>query len=520
MNAENNARPVINPWLVVISVMLATFMEVLDTSIANVALPHIAGNLSASIDEATWVLTSYLVSNAIVLPASGWLSRYFGRKRLLITCVVIFTVASFLCGIAPTLGLLIAARVLQGVGGGALQPLAQAIMLESFPPAKRGMAMAAYTVGVIAAPIAGPVFGGWITDNFDWRWIFYINIPVGMFAVMMMNRFIHDPAHIRDSKPGRIDAIGLGLMAIGVATLQIILDKGQEDDWFSAPWIRWFAVISAVCLVWFIYWELHHEHPVVDLRVFKNRNFAVGTLLITMVGLVAYVPITLLPEYLQNLLGYTAQESGIAQSSRGVGVLMLTFVAGYLTGRVDSRKLISVGFIINAIAIFWLSRLNLNMAVSSITLPNFLQGMGMALVFVPLTTTSMGMLRDSQIGNATGIYNLMRNVGASVGISVATTMVTRHAQAHQVVLVAHATPYDPAYQAKLGAINAALGQPNTGWGQNASPALGMIYQEIVRQATAMAYADAFRWLALLCLLSVPVIILFKRVQRKGPVAAH
>ncbi len=519
MNAEKTT-PLVNPWLIVISVMLATFMEVLDTAIANVALPHIAGNLSASVDEATWVVTSYLVSNAIVLPASGWFSRYFGRKRFLITCVIIFTSASFLCGIAPTLGLLITARVLQGAGGGALQPLAQSIMLESFPPAKRGMAMAAYTVGVIVAPIVGPILGGWITDNYSWRWIFYINIPVGVFAVLMMKRFIHDPAHIRDSKPGRIDAIGFGLMAIGLAALQLILDKGQEDDWFGTPWIRWFALIAAVSLAVFVVWELREKQPIVDLRVFKNRNFAVGTLLITMVGMVVYVPLTLQPEFLQNLMGYTAQESGLAQSSRGLGVLLLTFVAGYLTSRVDSRKLIGTGFIINAAAIFWLSHLSLDLATANIIWPNFLQGVGMALVFVPLTTTAMGMLRDAQIGNAAGIYNLMRNIGASVGISIATTLVTRQAQFHQVMLVAHATPYDPALQAKLQQINSALAQPNAGWGQGPSAALGLIYQDIVRQATTMAYVDAFRWLALLCLVSVPAVILFQRVRAKGPVAAH
>ncbi len=519
MNPEDSSLPAVNPWLIAISVMLATFMEVLDTAIANVSLPHIAGSLSASTDEVTWVVTSYLVSNAIVLPASAWFSRYFGRKRFLLACIMIFTTSSFLCGAAPTLGLLVVARILQGAGGGALQPLAQSIMLESFPAAKRGTAMAFYVVGVIFAPIVGPVLGGWITDNYDWRWIFYINIPVGILAVTMIRRFVHDPAHIRDSKPGRIDAVGFGLMAVGLATLQIILDKGQEDDWFAANWIRVFAGISVVSLAAFIGWELRQKHPIVDLRVFQNRNFAVGTFLITIAGFAVYVPLTLLPEFLQNLLGYTAQQSGLAQSSRGVGVLLLTFVAGYLTTRMDSRKLIALGFCVNAAAIFWLSHLNLDITGRNVAWPNFLQGLGMAMVFVPLTTTTMSMLRNSQLGNGAGFYNLMRNLGASVGISLATTMVARHAQAHQVALVAHATPFDAAYQQRVQALNSALGQPGGDWGQTASPALANIYHTIVTQATTMAYADVFRWLALLCLVCMPVVILLKRVKGRSPAAA-
>lgn len=519
MHAEK-PETVVNPWLIAIAVMLATFMETLDTAIANVSLPHIAGNLSTSIDEATWVVTSYLVSNAIVLPASAWFSRYFGRKKFLITCIIIFTLASFACGAAPTLGALVFARVLQGAGGGALQPLSQAIMLESFPPAKRGMAMAAYAVGVIVAPIAGPILGGWITDNYSWRWIFYINIPVGIVAIMMIKRYVHDPAYIKASKPGRIDAIGFGLMALGLATLQIILDKGQEEDWFATNWICLFAAISAVSLVAFVLWELKEKHPIVDLRVFTNRNFAVGTFLITIAGFAIYVPLTLLPEYLQNLMGYTAQESGLAQSSRGLGVLLLTFVAGYLTTRIDSRKLIGLGLTINALAIFWLSHLNLDISVNYIVWPNFLQGMGMALVFVPLTTTTMGMLRNSQMGNATGMYSLMRNLGASVGVSIATTLVARHSQMHQTILVAHATPYDPAYQTQLQNLNTALAQPNPNWGQSVSPAMVEMYHGIVRQATAMGYADAIRTLSMLCFICVPAVLLFKRTKSRGAIAAH
>ena len=498
-----------NPWLIAVSVMLATFMETLDTSIANVSLPHIAGNLSASTDEATWVITSYLLSNAIILPASGWLSRYFGRKRLLLTCVGIFTFSSFLCGVAPTLGLLIVARIFQGIGGGALQPLAQAIMLESFPPAKRGAAMAAYAMGVVVAPIMGPLVGGWITDNYSWRWIFYINIPVGLVAIAMIRRFIHDPNYIRNAKPGRIDAIGFGLMAIGLAALQIILDKGQEDDWFGAPWIRWAALVCAASLIAFLLRERQVKNPIVDLRVFANRNFLVGTFMVMMVGMVVYVPATMLPQFLQELMGYTALDSGVAQCSRGLGMAITIFPVGYLVSRLDGRKLIGFGFFVAAFSIFWLSKLNLDLAMANIRWPLFLQGIGMAFVFVPLTTTAMGMLTNEQMGNATGIYNLMRNLGGSVGISIATTFVARHAQAHQTVLIAHLTPYDAAYRERLQILQNAV-TPHT-----PSLAVASVYHTVVQQANTMAYVDTFRWLAVLCVMFTPAFIFFKKVQNRS-----
>ena len=512
-----NAQPkhVINPWLIAVSVMLATFMEMLDTSIANVSLPHIAGNLSASTDEATWVITSYLLSNAIVLPASGWLSRYFGRKRLLLTCVGIFTTSSLLCGMAPTLGLLIFARVLQGAGGGALQPLAQAIMLESFPPAKRGAAMAAYAMGVVVAPIMGPLVGGWITDNYAWRWIFYINIPVGLVAIAMIRRFIFDPEYIRNAKPGRVDALGFGLMAIGLASLQLMLDKGQEDDWFGATWIRWTTVVCAVSLIAFLVWEWRAKNPIVNLRVFANRNFAVGTFMVILVGMVVYVPATLLPQFLQELMGYTAYDSGMAQCSRGLGMMLFVFPVGRMVSRVDSRKLIIFGFTVAAISIYWLGQLNLDMAMANIQWPLFLQGMGMAFVFVPLTTTTMGMLSNEQMGNATGIFNLMRNLGGSIGISIATTFVARHAQIHQTTLVAHLTPYDAAYRERLLTLQNATGT------HDSATALAGLYHTLVQQATTLAYVDTFRWLGMLCLICIPVIMLFKKVRPHGPaVMAH
>jgi len=505
----------INPWWIAASVMLVTFMEVLDTTIVTVALPHIAGSLAASTDEVTWVVTSYLVSNAVILPASGWFSRYFGRKQFLIGCIIAFTIASFLCAIAPSLGFLVIARVLQGIGGGALQPLAQSILLESFPAEKRGIAMAVYGLGIVVAPIFGPLMGGWITDHYDWRWIFYINIPIGVIAVLMNQRFIHDPSYIKNANPGRIDVIGFVLMAVSIVTLQMILDRGQEDDWFSATWICWFAAVSAVTLVIFIFWELRNDAPIVDLRVLKNRNFALGTFLIAAVGVAVYSPLTLIPQFLQNILGYSAFTSGLTQSPRGFGSIVGMFAVGYLSSRVDNRKLIGVGFFLVGVSTFLLGDINLEISRTSIQFPYIMSGFCTAMVFVPLTTTAMGMLRNAQIGNASGIFNLMRNLGGSVGISLTTTLIARGAQAHQAVLVTHLTPYDAAYQDRLHTLQTALGNH-----PGSSAALGEIYQTLVRQANMLAYIDAFRWLALMCVVCCTAAFFLKKVPRRGAVAAH
>ena len=499
--------------------MLATFMEVLDTTIVTVALPHMAGNLSASNDEATWVVTSYLISNAVVLPASGWFSKYFGRKRFLIACIILFTFASFLCAIAPNLPVLVLARMLQGVGGGALQPLAQTILLESFPPEKRGVAMSAYGMGIVVAPILGPLVGGWITDHYSWRWIFYINIPIGIIAVLMNQRFIHDPPHIRDVRPGRIDMIGFALMAVSVITLQLILDKGQEDDWFAAVWIRWFTLVSAATFIAFVFWELRVDSPIVDLRVLRNRNFAVGSVLIALVGVAVYSPLTIIPQFLQNILGYTALNSGLSQSPRGLGSIAGMFLVGYLSSRVDNRKLIGVGFALVGLSTLFLGNIDLEISQRSIQLPFILSGFCTAIVFVPLTTTSMGMLRNYQIGNASGIYNLMRNLGGSIGVSLTATLVSRSAQAHQATLITHLTPYDPAYQDRLHQLQSLLHLPSTDWNQT-SAAVGVIYQAVVRQSYMLAYVDAFRWLALMCFISALSAFLFKAVPARRPASAH
>ncbi|MDQ6861982.1 MAG: DHA2 family efflux MFS transporter permease subunit, partial [Verrucomicrobiota bacterium] len=354
----NEWRPSANPWLIAVAVMLATFMEVLDTSVANVSLPHIAGNLSASTDEATWVLTSYLVANAIILPATNWLGQLIGRKRFLISCIIIFTLASALCGIASSLGFLIVARVLQGAGGGALQPISQAVLLESFPPQKRGAAMAVFAMGVVVAPILGPTLGGWITDNYSWRWIFYINLPIGTMAVLMVNAVVEDPPYLKRISAANIDYIGFGLLSVWLATLQYMLDKGQELDWFSSPPIVWCAVISAGSFVALIVRELTAEFPIVDLRVLKNRNFAVGAAMILLLGGLLYGTTAILPLFMQNLLHYTALDAGIAMSPRGIGALVMTIIVGRIVGKVSNKLLIGSGFLLLGYSCFMLGNIN------------------------------------------------------------------------------------------------------------------------------------------------------------------
>ncbi|MGB8368958.1 MAG: DHA2 family efflux MFS transporter permease subunit [Limisphaerales bacterium] len=500
-----------NPWLIAFAVMMAVFMEVLDTSIANIALPHIAGSLSATTDEATWVLTSYLVSNAIILPMTGWLGNYFGRKRVLLSCVMMFTFASALCGLAWNLQTLILARILQGAGGGAMVPIAQAILLESFPPAKRGAAMAMFGMGVIVAPILGPTLGGWITDNYSWRWIFYINLPVGIMAVLMQEWLVEDPPYIKRNKAATIDFIGFALLAVWLATLQISLDKGQEEDWFGSNWIRWLVAISAVSLAGFVVREFTADHPLVDLRVFRNRNFAVGVMLMTVVGVILYGTTAELPLFLQTLMGYPALQSGYAMSPRGIGAFVTTFIVGRLVGRIRSRWLLCFGFTMLAVSSYVLSDITLQVSQARVILPSILNGVAISFIFVPLTTTTMGQLRQSQMGNATGLYNLMRNLGGSIGIAFVTTMLARGAQAHQALMVGHLTPTDPVFRQRLAAAHALLvrhGDPV----RATSRAYSLVYNTLDHQAHLWAFVDNFRLFGLLALGCVPLIFLFKRIK--------
>jgi len=500
--------------------MLATFMEVLDTSVANVALPHIAGSLAAGPEESTWILTSYLVANAIILPVSGSLGALVGRKRLFVTCIGVFTLASAACGAAGSLGVMIVARVLQGVGGGALQPIAQAILLESFPPERRGVAMAVYGMGVVVAPIVGPTLGGWITDNYSWRWIFYINLPVGVLAVLMTQAFVADPPYARRGRSGPLDYLGFGLLALWVGTLQLVLDKGQQDDWFEAAWIRWASVVVAAALAAFVARELRAAAPIVDLRVLANRNFAVGVLLITVMGAILYASIALLPLFLQTLLGYPALQSGKAVTPRGVGALASMIVVGSLVRRIDGRALVGFGFAILAGATWMLGRLNLDVAMRDVVWPNVLAGVAVGFIFVPLTTVSVGDLRNEQIGNATGIYNLMRNLGGSAGIAMVTTLLARGAQVHQAALVRNVTPYDPESQQWLADVTAAL-SAQSGPATAAEQAQQLLYRIVHQQAMLLAFVDNFRLLSLLCLGCIPLVLLFRKTRTaQPPVGIH
>src|SRR5215831_9154409 len=431
----------INPWLIAVSVMFATFMEVLDTTVVNVSLPHIAGSLSASIDEATWALTSYLVANAIILPMTGWLASRFGRKRLLMLSVMGFTASSFLCGLAPTLSMLILFRVMQGATGGALQPLSQAVLLEAFPPRDRGKAMGFWGLGIVVAPILGPVLGGWLTDSYSWRWVFYINIPVGIASIVMTQLYIFDPPYLR-AESRKVDYWGIGMLAVGIGTLQFVLDKGQQEDWFSSSTITTLAIISATTLIALVIHELTTSDPIVDLRVFKARSYAVGVFLMTIVGFVLYGSMVLLPIMLQTLLGYPPLQAGIAMAPRGVGSFFMMPLVGLLTGKFDPRKLLTIGLIVGGVTLLWLSQLNLQAGYWDIFWPQLIQGSGMALLFVPLTTVSMDPIPRERMGYATSLFNLMRNIGGSIGIAMTGTMLARHNQATTSLLGSHVTMYD------------------------------------------------------------------------------
>ena len=510
------SRPAPSPWLIAISVMLATFMEVLDTSIASVALPYIAGSLSATNDEATWVLTSYLVANAVILPASSWFSLKFGRKRFLITCIAIFTVSSFLCGAATSLWMILLARAVQGAGGGALQPLSQAILLESFPPDKRGSAMAVFALGVVVAPVLGPTLGGYLTDTYSWRWAFYINIPIGILAVVLISHFVQDPPYIKNAKPGRIDGIGLGLLAVWLGSLQIILDKGQEDDWFGATWIRWAFVILVVGFVAFLIREVRHDKPLVDLRVFRHRNFALGCLLIALFGGAIYGLITLLPLFYQELLGYTAYAAGWAVAPRGVGAILAMPIIGILTAKIDNRWLIASGFAMFAVSGLLFGEVNLAISQWSFLWAIILSGFGAGAVFVPLSTTAMAGLPNEEIGNASGLYNLLRNVGGSVGISIVNTIVARHQQLHQNELVHSLAPSSVTFQNQVHQLQQYLYTQGYGPVESMQKAYGLIGGELSAQARLWSYVDDFRYMALVCFACIPIVFLLKKtVGRHG-----
>ena len=519
-SAAGEAARQINPWLIAVSVMFATFMEVLDTTVVNVSLPHIAGSLSVSIDEATWALTSYLVANAIILPMTGWLASMFGRKRLLMLSVVGFTVSSFLCGLAPTLGTLIAFRILQGATGGALQPLSQAVLLEAFPPQDRGKAMGFWGLGIVVAPILGPVLGGWLTDSYSWRWVFYINIPVGIASIVMTKMFIFDPPYLRRDNRS-IDYWGIGMLAVGIGALQILLDKGQEEDWFASHFMTALAVISAVSLIALVIHELTTDNPVVDLRVFRARSYAVGVFLMTVVGFVLYGSMVLLPIMLQTLLGYPPLQAGIAMAPRGIGSFFMMPLTGLMTGRFDPRKLLSAGLTIGGMTLLWLSQLNLQAGYWDIFWPQLIQGVGMSLLFVPLTTVAMDPIPRERMGYATSLFNLMRNIGGSVGIAMTGTMLARNSQTTTSTLGAHVTPYDAASQQLFEQMRAAMIAAGADVVTATNRAYAMLFGMVQRQATMVAFVGIFQLLGIMFLVLIPLVLLMRRPHgSSAPAGAH
>lgn len=514
----------INPWVIALTVMLATFMEVLDTSVANVALPHIAGDLSAGVDESTWVLTSYLVSNAIVLPLTGWLSSLFGRKRFYMTCVGIFVVSSFLCGMAPSLGLLVLFRILQGAGGGALQPISQAILVESFPKNKQGMAMALYGMGVVVAPIIGPTLGGWITDDYSWHWIFFINIPVGILSLLMTSLLIHDPPYLvrRQLKGLKIDYAGLGFLAVGLGFLQVVLDKGQREDWFGSNFIVWCSVLAVVGLVGALLWELSKKDPIVDFRMLKERNFAIATFTMFMLGFVLYGSTVLLPIFLQTLMGYTAMLSGLVLSPGGLVTLLALPIVGRLTQKVEARWLVAIGLAITGVALLRMANFNLDIDFWTALDAWTISRMGMAFLFVPINVMAFYYIPKEKMNNATGLINLARNIGGSVGIANVTTMLARRAQVHQQILVSHVTPLDLPYQSAISGASHFLMQQGSSPTQALHQAQGLIYGNLVRQATMQAFVDTFWLLGLTFLAMIPLMFFMKTAKPHpaGPMAVH
>jgi DHA2 family multidrug resistance protein len=471
--------------------MLATFMEVLDTTVVNVSIPHIAGNLAATNEEGTWVVTSYLVSNAIVLPISGWLANRMGRKRLLLTCVAGFTITSLCCGLATSLTQLIIFRVLQGLTGGGLQPLAQAILLETFPKERHGHAMAAFGIGILLAPILGPTLGGWITDNYSWRWIFYLNLPVGILSLYLMNKFVFDPHYVKRSNGARVDLWGIGFLALGIGSLQILLDTGQRKDWFSSQYIRVFAALCVFGLVALIVRELMTDHPVVDLRVLKDRSFSAGVFLISMLGFVLYASLVLLPLYLQTLMGYPAYNSGLALSPRGIGALLFTPLAGHLTTKMDPRRLLGVGMVLGSVTMFQLSGLNLYAGFWDIFWAQVLQGVALSFLFIPLMSLAMSHISPQKMGNATSIFNLMRNIGGSVGIALMTTFLARRAQVHQNHLVADVRAGNPQAARLLQGLRADFVAHGIDGVTASRKALGAVYGMVQQHATMLAFVEAF-----------------------------
>ena len=492
-------KPHHNPWAVALTVTLATFMEVLDTSIANVALPHIAGSLGASSEEATWVLTSYLVSSAVVLPISGWLSDRFGRKRFYMTCVTVFTVCSLLCGLAPTLPILILARIMQGAGGGGLAPSEQAILADTFPVEKRGQAFAVYGMAVVVAPAIGPTLGGWITDNFNWHWIFFINLPIGLLSLYLSNRMVEDPPHLKlrkeQSKHLKVDFMGLGLVALGVGCLEFTLDKGQEKDWFGSPMIVTFAILAVATLIFFAFWEWNHPDPIVDLKLLKNRNFGTAVFLQLILGMVLFGSTVLIPQYLQGLLGYTAERAGLVLSPAGFVMMLMMFISGRTLGKMDPRLMVCMGYLVTAAGLYNLTRLDLNASYGTVTLWRMLQVIGLPFIFIPISTLNYVGVPTNKMNQISSLSNFARNLGGSAGTALLTTFLARNAQVNQVTLAANVNDNSIQYRLYMDRMKEMLIGHGMSSVSATQTAIGQAYQQMLAQASMLSYRNAFAILA-------------------------
>jgi DHA2 family multidrug resistance protein len=505
-----------NPWLLSSVVAMAAFMEVLDISIANVALRHIAGDFSAGVEESAWILTSYLIANAIVLPISGWLSSVVGRKRLFLFCIVGFTISSLLCGFAPTLPALVLFRVIQGVTGGGLQPLAQAIISESTPPHQRGTAFAIYGMSVVLAPAIGPVLGGWITDSFSWRWIFIVNVPVGIVLTLLVVAMVHDPAEQVAERTAklrgglRIDYFGFSLLALGLGGLQLVLDKGQQYGWFTSSVILAGAIASVVLLVAFVIWELGQDDPIVELSLLRDRNFAMANVLLFMLGFSLFGSTVLLPAMVQDLMGYTATQAGMILTPGGIAIMVAMPLVGRMIGVVDARLLLGCGLVIGAGSLFAMTGFSLQADFAVFAQARVVQALGWSLLFIPMNIAAFATLSRTKSNQASALLNLSRNLGASIGISLVITMQERHTQAHKVVLVGHTTPFDAAYGQALDQLTGIFQRHGDALAMASQKAQGVIHELVIKQAAMQGYLDNYRMLAVICILLVPLVFLMRR----------
>src|SRR5579859_6961562 len=518
---QNIWKPKYNPWLIAVVVALGAFMEVLDTSIANVALPYMAGSLAASNDQSTWVLTSYLVSNAIILPISGWLAGALGRKRFFMSCLGIFTVSSLLCGVAPSLGFLLLFRVLQGAGGGGLQPMAQAILADTFPPEKRGLAFALYGITAVMAPTIGPTLGGWITFSYSWRWIFYINVPVGILTWMLVQRFVEDPPYLKRLKAAgvRLDYIGIALLAIGVGALQILLDKGQEDDWFGSNFITTLVMIAAVCLISLVAWEWFQKSPVIDVRMFRSFNFASASLMMFVLGILLFSSLVLMPQFLQTLLGYTSELAGLALSAGGLVLLFEMPLMGQLTTKVQARRLISFGWLSLSIAMYYSTkRIDLQISFSAATWLRIVQVIGLGFLFVPITLVAYIGIAPEKNNAVAGIVNFMRNMGSSVGTSLVTTLIARRSQFHQLRLVEQARPENPNFMNAAQGLTQRFANAGLGRHEATATAYASIYRSLQAHAASLAYIDIFMVLSVCAAIMFFMSFLLKKNDLHGGAA--